>query len=64
MARPKVAEEATPYSKEMPTKTERRAVKADTKHPDATPTGGARRHRMAGSHDGMYVTEHHRGAKK
>lgn len=22
------------------------------------------RHRMAGSHDGMYVTEHHRGAKK
>jgi hypothetical protein len=22
------------------------------------------RHRMAGSHDGMYVTEHHRGRKK
>lgn len=22
------------------------------------------RHRMAGSHDGMFVTEHHRGAKK
>jgi len=24
----------------------------------------APRHRMAGSHDGMYVTEHHRSAKK
>lgn len=21
-------------------------------------------HRLAGSHDGLYVTEHHRGAKK
>lgn len=25
---------------------------------------GVPRHRMAGSHDGMYVTEHHRAAKK
>jgi hypothetical protein len=22
-----------------------------------------RRHRLAGSHDGLYITEHHRGAK-
>lgn len=24
----------------------------------------APRHRMAGSHDGMWISEHHRGAKK
>lgn len=23
-----------------------------------------KRHRLAGSHDGLYITEHHRGAKK
>jgi len=27
-------------------------------------TAAPRRHRMAGSHEGLYITEHHRGAKK
>lgn len=32
--------------------------------PERKPDAKPQRHRMAGSHDGMYVTEHHRGAKK
>lgn len=37
----------------------------EAKH-DAKASGHAQthRHRMSGSHDGMYVTEHHRGAKR
>lgn len=41
-------------------------VGADKRQTSAAPASSARpqsRHRMAGSHDGMYVTEHHRGAK-
>lgn len=34
-------------------------VKSDMKQTSAAPS----RHRMAGSHEGMYVTEHHRGRK-
>lgn len=37
-------------------------VDADKQQPGANPP--QRRHRLAGSHAGMYVTEHHRGRTK
>lgn len=32
--------------------------------PEHVKPASAPRHRMAGSHEGLYVTEHHRAAKK
>lgn len=58
--KPRVNAQAAP-SVPLP-KAERRAVASDKQQEQATPAS-PRRHRMAGSHDGMYVTEHHRGRK-
>lgn len=58
----KSRQEATPAAP-IPAK-ERQAVRADKRDEEATPRGRAR-HRMGGStSDGMYITNHHRGAKK